>query len=124
MINAQEIQYPDGTKVEKLNLVSNDITLSKMDKVDWSGLFDGDNILTPQLAMHCLDCFFTLTPKLKLIDESGNTHNLSDFQIGEIIKYNGEEFEIYNTEEIAGLFEYILTETAKIRKDMENTGVN
>ena len=120
MINAQEIQYPDGSKVKKLNLISNDITLSKMDKVDWSSLFDGDNILTPQFAMHCMDCFFTLTKKLTLVDTSGNKHDMSSLKIGEIIKYNGEEFEVYDADEIAGLFEYILTETAKIRKEMEN----
>lgn len=124
MINAQEIQYPDGSKIEKLNLVSNNITLSKMDPVNWDDLFDKDDNPKPEFDFHVMDCFFTLTPMLTLIDESGNKHNMSDLEIGSKIKYMGEDFEVYDTEKIAGLFEYILEKSGKIKESLETNGVN
>ena len=124
MINAQEIQYPDGSKVKKLNLVSNDITLSKMDPVDWDSLFDKENNPKPEFDLQVMDCFFTLTKKLTLIDESGNKFDMSDIQIGETIKYMGEDFVVYDTEKISGVFEYILQKSTAIRQSLEQNGVN
>ena len=124
MINAKEINYPDGTKIEKLNLVSNNITLSKMDPVDWDSLFDENDNPTPEFDFQVMDCFFTLTPMLTLIDKSGNEHKMGDLEIGEKIKYMGEQFEIYDTEKISGLFAYILEKSGKIKETMDDNGVN
>jgi hypothetical protein len=124
MINAQEIQYPDGSKVDKLNLVSNNITLSQMDPVDWDSLFDEDDNPKPEFDFHIMDCLFTLTPLLILIDESGNKHDMASLKIGEKIKYMGDSFEIYDTEKMSGVFEYILEKSGEIRTELNTNGIN
>jgi len=124
MINAQEIQYPDGSKVDKLNMVSNNITLSQMDSVDWDSLFDKDDNPKPEFDFHIMDCLFTLTPMLVLIDESGNKHDMANLKVGEKIKYMGDNFEIYDSEEMAGVFEYILQKSGELKTELNTNGIN
>jgi len=124
MIKAKEIHYPDGTIVEKMNLISDKISLSKMDAHDWDNLFDNELNPTAKLDLALMDCLFTLTPMLNMVDIDGNKINMGTLEPGQVIEYKGENYTIHDTEKIAGVFDYILESTGKIKMQLEENGVN
>tara|TARA_R100000008_G_scaffold86316_2_gene78882 strand:- start:694 stop:1068 length:375 start_codon:yes stop_codon:yes gene_type:complete len=124
MLQIKEMTYPDGTTVEKLNLVSNQITLTKMDAIDWDSFFSEEGEIDPALDINLMDCFFSLTSVLSMIDEAGNKIDATTLPVGETLSYKGEEYKIYDSNELENVFGYIIDKTTNLKKELESGGIN